>query len=191
MILRLTGALVAALTLAACPAPNEADGLPASPPTAALDWAQFVCGAQPILVKRCSYLGCHGDANHALRIYSPGKLRLSATTRSQRDEPLSPAEVNANYHSAAGQVWPVTGHGGAVEPTDIPLLRKPLDAAFGGSEHHGVVVFPVPPHATLGDDPEWRALSDWALGKKAARPLTTDCAALFDALMLDPNGGPT
>lgn len=188
---RLLALALAAFALGACPALDPADGLPATSPTQALDWAQFVCGAQPILVKRCSYLACHGDANHALRIYSPGKLRMAATDRGARDEPLTLAEVSANYRSAAGMVWPATGSGRPVEATDIPLLRKPLDAAFGGGEHHGITVFPVPPRETTADDPEWRALSDWALGGKAPRPLPTACAEHFDALMLDPNGGPS
>jgi hypothetical protein len=168
MVKGLRRALVLTVALVAgCPAPSTVA-------TGPLDYNQFVCAAQPVLIRRCSYLGCHGNANHALRLYSLGKLRIGdPTTRDARSNTLLSAdEVRLNFQSAVG--------------LQSLLLSKPLAARFGGAEHHGVAVFPVYPAAAPENDPEWNALSDWVAGKKQPSPVDSACADLFTAMNLPP-----
>jgi hypothetical protein len=170
--------------LAGCPQPDPSRGLQT---TLVLDYNEFVCSVEPVLIRRCSYLACHGNPDHALRIYSPGKLRLAApSTRLQLDTRLSADEVTRNFESAVGTVY-------AASPADrqsatdyVPLLVKPVRAAFGGSEHHGVGIFPVAPAPDLDHDAEWNALTAWVRGKKQPSPVEADCAALFQKMGLAP-----
>src|ERR1700733_14991828 len=82
-----------------CPAPDPTTGLATKQlPDQVLDYNEFVCHVQPVLIKRCSYLACHGSASHALRIYSPGKLRIGdPQTRAARSGALTSDEVEANF----------------------------------------------------------------------------------------------
>jgi hypothetical protein len=183
-------ALILAFTVAlvGCPAPDNAHGLvTTAPPAQFLDYNEFVCEAQPVLIRRCSFLGCHGNADHALRVYSPGKLRLdsSMVTREARDAKLSQAEVTRNFESATGTVY-------AAQPSDrqnpddrVPILVKPTRASFGGSEHHGVGIFPAYPSQDLQHDAEYQALAAW-VGGKTATGKEPACADMFTKLGLNP-----
>src|SRR5947207_3115571 len=95
----------------ACPA-KSSSSRPSRAPTSPdnfLDYNDYVCNVMPVLVKRCSYLACHGNGDHALRIYSPGKLRLvPAMTRMARDATLTADEVERNFESASGIVLATT-----------------------------------------------------------------------------------
>ncbi len=105
-------------------------------PGAALSEDVFRCNVEPVLIRQCSYNACHGIANAALRVYSPGKLR--ATTATDIDgaiAPLTDAEHHANFESAAGFAFGVD----AVD--DNFLLRKPLPSADGGYEHAGGAIW--------------------------------------------------
>jgi hypothetical protein len=176
------------LFLAGCPATDPTTGLTPAVPDQTLDYNSFVCDAQPVLIKRCSYLGCHGNADHALRLFSVGKLRQGdIATREQRDSQLTASEVELNFESAVG----LTLGASQVQRNqlDIPailLLQKPLASRFGGAEHHGVAVFPTWPHTTLTDDPEWTALSNWVSGAKQPNPPVQSCQDLFTAMGLMP-----
>ena len=165
---------VAALALTGCPALDPNRGLASTaPPAQLLDYNEFVCAVEPVLIRRCSYLGCHGNADHALRLYSPGKLRAAAAaTRNERDARLSAAEVEANFASAVGTVYAANADERAAGDDRVLLLAKPTAARAGGSEHHGVGIFPVPPAQTLDRDPE--------------SPPSADCAALFMTMGLAP-----
>jgi hypothetical protein len=167
---------------------NPNQGLQTAPAAETYDINGFVCEAMPVLIRHCSYLGCHGNAQHALRIYSPGKLRASdVVTRADRDASLTAAEVEANFDSATGVL--LAGkppNGQSLDLQTAPLLQKPLRAAFGGDEHHGVGIFPFPPATTLAGDPEWNALLGWAAGGKEPKPLSSDCANLFMAIGVSP-----
>ena len=182
-------AVVFTIGIAGCPAPDNSHGLvTTAPPAQLLDYNEFVCEVQPVLIRRCSFLGCHGNADHALRVYSPGKLRLvdgAMTSRTARDAKLSADEVRLNFESATGTVY-------ASQPIDrqypddhVPILVKPTRAQFGGSEHHGVGVFPVFPAQDLSHDAEYAALAAWVGGKKATGKETA-CAAMFMQLGLMP-----
>ena len=175
------------LALAGCPAPDNAHGLVTTgAPSSLLDYNEFVCEAQPALIRHCSFLACHGQANHALRVYSPGKLRQVATTdRASRDGMLSAAEVMLNFESATGTVYDATAAERASPDDHVPILLKPTRASFGGSEHHGVGIFPVYPAADLQHDAEYQALAAW-VGGKTATGMEPDCAAMFMQLGLTP-----
>jgi hypothetical protein len=178
------GPILALLILTGCPALKPSEGLQTTPVTQLFDHDAFVCADMPVLIRHCSYSGCHGSENHAFRVYSPGKLRLGdVATRDDRDAMLTNDEIEANYASATGvllQDHPAPG--ASVNVKTAPLLLKPLKARFGGSEHHGVGVFPFSPAQTLETDPEWQALVSWVAGEKEPTPPTADCQALMTAL---------
>lgn len=177
-----------AWALAGCPAPDNSHGLvTTSPPSTLLDYNEFVCEVQPVLVRRCSFLGCHGNPDHALRIYSPGKLRLDDTSasRADRDKKLTPLEVQRNFEAAVGVSYFAQPADRQAPNDRVPILAKPARASVGGSEHHGVGIFPVYPAQDLAHDPEWGALSSWVAGKKATGSEPA-CADMFMKLGLKP-----
>jgi len=176
--------LLTLLLATGCPALKSSEGLQTTPAAQLFDHDTFVCDAMPTLIRHCSYLGCHGEENHAFRVYSVGKLRLGdVATRSDRDAPLTPDEIEANFASATGVL--LSDHavpGQSVNIQTASLLLKPLKAQFGGAEHHGIGVFPFPPATTLDGDPEWQALVKWVAGQNLESPRSADCAALMSAL---------
>jgi len=185
---RLTIIAVAAAVVG-CPAPDNSHGLvTTAPPAQLLDYNEFVCEVQPVLIRHCSFLACHGKADQALRVYSPGKLRLvdsATTTRGARDAKLSADEVMRNFESATGTVY-------AAQPSDrqnpddrVPILVKAVRASFGGSQHRGVGIFPVYPAQDLAHDAEYTALAAWVAGKKATGSEPA-CADMFTKLGLKP-----
>jgi hypothetical protein len=181
--------VLVALGVAGCPALDPTHGLNATPPDKFLDYNAYVCTVMPVLIKRCSYVACHGNADHALRIYSPGKLRLAPpTTRQARDGLLTADEVELNFESASGIV--LAASPAERNPPDVQkvlLLGKPLKASAGGAEHHGVGIFPAYPNVDINKDLEFQALLAWvAGGKMAANQLTPDCANLIAVLKLTP-----
>jgi hypothetical protein len=180
---------LAAFGLAGCPSPDPTQGYPSpSPPAQLLDYNGFVCEVMPTLIRRCSFLACHGQDAHALRIYSAGKLRLHDDgTRNSRDGMLTADEVQRNFDSAAALVLDATADQRAAgDVQHVLLLEKPLRARFGGGEHHGVGVFPAYPATSLDQDAEWNALVAWVGGKKEPTPLAGDCAQTFSTLQLTP-----
>ncbi len=178
-----------ALLSVGCPAPDPSSGLQVhTSPDQLLDYNQFTCVVQPTLIRHCSYSACHGNVNHALRIYSAGKLRLGVSnTTATRDGTLTAAEVEGNFESASGLLFAATAaQRTSGDVASIPLLGKPLAARFGGAEHHGVAVFPVYPAVAPEQDPEWRSLLAWVAGAKQPNPVDSDCAELFSELNLAP-----
>ncbi len=124
-------------------------------PTAALDETAFRCKVEPILVKQCSYLACHGTGESALRVYSSGKLRASPpATNDDANAPLTDAERHANFTSAVG-------FSVATAPADNWLLRKPLPAKLGGYEHKGGAIY------ADTQDPQYAAIYAWLGGNKS------------------------
>ena len=176
------------VTVAGCPAVDPAAGLPTTaPPDSFLDYNGFVCTVQPVLIKRCSYLACHGNEGHALRVYSLGKLRFGDTsTRAARSQvQLSADEVERNFASASGMVYGASlADRQSLRLAHLPLLAKPLAARAGGEEHLGVAVFPTYPNVDVGADPEYLALAAWVQGA----PYTVDarCKTLLDTMGLKP-----
>lgn len=182
-------AVAVMVAAAGCPSPDPSQGLTQTTPEALLDYNDYVCNVMPVLVKRCSYVACHGNELHALRVYSPGKLRLAPpTTRMARDAKLTADEVSRNFESAVGILLGTTA--ADRNPPDVQrvlLLGKPLKASAGGAEHHGVGIFPAYPYTDPNKDPEFTALVAWVAGNKlAASSLPPDCASFFAALQLTP-----
>lgn len=176
---------------AGCPANDPTQGIQTLvPPDQFLDYNGFVCDVQPVLIRRCSYLACHGNASHALRIFSVGKLRKAGIgSKAERDAPLGDDEVHLNFESASGTVYAASAADrNPADPTlnYNPLLLKPLAARFGGSEHHGVAVFPQDGYATPADDPDFAALLRWSGGVKQPNPPSQACQDLFAAMGLVP-----
>ena len=185
-------ALAFCLLLAAgCPAPPASQGLdPANDPNTStiLDYNQFVCSVMPVVIRRCSYLACHGNPLHAFRVYSPGKLRLvDDGTRNGRDGMLTANEVQLNFESASGLVLTATAaERMAPDLQKVLLLGKPLKRSAGGAEHHGVGIFPVYPAKSTAEDLEFTALVQWVQGTAQPKPVDSACMDVFSNLGLTP-----
>lgn len=96
------------------------------------DFAMFRDRANPVLKESCAAGNCHGtDANELY--FTCGD---------------TPEQLRWNYFAASEYLGQTT------EVSE--LLRRPLDAALGGSFHEGGVVFESP------DDGDYRALVEWA-----------------------------
>jgi hypothetical protein len=132
MLLWRARAIIVAFAIGACSVvANDS----ATDPSTALDEAVFKCKVEPILARQCSYNACHGNAGSALRVYTPGKLRVTMPmTIDDAIAPLTDIEQHANFLSAAGFAFNT-----AVD--DNFLLRKPLPAARGGFEHVGGAIY--------------------------------------------------
>ncbi len=143
--------LVLVLTGACTTIENER----ATDPSTTLDETVFKCKVEPILARQCSYPACHGNAGTALRVYTPGKLRiqpphdLDASTA-----PLTDPEHHANFTSAAGFAY------GNVAADDNLLLRKTTTSAAGGFSHLGGAIFGQ-------GDAQYQVIKDWLTHKGA------------------------
>lgn len=151
--------LFAALGLAvAAPSACRTDlDEPAAAPV--LDDAWFRCRVQPVLAKSCAMHACHGDGRRYFRVFARNRLRLDVTGEAQRNAPLSSAERQANFDSAAALVDPA-------DPDASMLLRKPLAPALGGYYHRGAEIFGGGNVWTDEQDPDLAAVRDWIHGKK-------------------------
>lgn len=175
------------ILLGGCQAVEVPPGLTPPDAGAPLDYNHFVCHVMPTLVQRCSFSACHGDAAQALRVYSAGKLRLSEPlTRADRDAAITAAEIDANYESAVGVLLGATpAQRASLDLQYLPLLQRPLAAAFGGAEHQGVAMFPLSPAARPSADPAWNQLAAWVVGASQDPP-DEACADFFTALNVRP-----
>jgi len=126
---------------------------PATDPSRTLDETVFRCNVEPILARQCSYLGCHGNAGTALRVFTPGKLRATTPANIDQSEAmLSDAEQHGNFTSAAGFSLPDSSPGANL------LLLKSLPQSLGGYEHLGGAIF------TSTEDPQFVAIYRWLTG---------------------------
>ena len=147
---RIAAALLCAAPLVGC---TVVENAPAPDAIAQLSEPVFRCSVEPVLARDCSYVACHGNAETALRVYTPGKLR--AQTPKNLDDatrPLTDAEHHGNYLSAVAFSF------GGVPPGDNWLIRKTIAPADGGYEHLGGVIFPS------ADDPGSKAIRAWLSG---------------------------
>ncbi len=146
VILALSAVSFAACTVVTDPLAPEA--------VACLDETDFRQNVEPILIRDCSYMACHGLPNSPLRLYSIGKLRRGDnSTLEARTLPLSEEEHHLNFLSAQAFSF------GGVAPADSLLVRKPMPAASGGYEHKGGAMW------TGTSDPDVMAIRDW-LGRR-------------------------
>jgi hypothetical protein len=130
---------------------------PAPDPSKTLDETVFDCNVQPILIRQCSYLACHGQAGTALRVYSVGKLRSTMPQNiDDLEAPLGSDEIHANFLSATG--FAAT----ASDPSQNYLLLKPLPSSAGGYEHAGGAIY-----AGGTSDAQYVAIRAWLSGSGA------------------------
>lgn len=120
-------------------------GCQPSPPRSAQpeagDADLFATQVQPILVRHCAFLGCHGREGTPLTFYAVDYLRLRDPegvidfSRPALDETaLAPAELLHNQRTLAARA-------GAADPGGERLLSRLVAPAVGGIPHGGVVVF--------------------------------------------------
>ena len=142
----MVGAVLAGIVLAGCPGP-ENPYRPYPEP----DFNRFEALVQPILAASCSNLGCHGDLNRRLTLYSTDYLRAEPSVPgTPLEERISDAELAWNYDSLAARLIDVES------ADDAHVLLKCLDPEAGGIVHaDGFIVF----YTT--DDPDYVVLRDW------------------------------
>ncbi len=148
-----TGVMLGAIGLAGCQELDEEAPLPD------LDFAAFRCNVQPVLVARCSFYACHGNALRPLRLYGPNRLRIDPSPATLA-APLTAAEEQNNFDMARGfassqqldQAW---------------LLYKPLDVDAGGLFHGGKVLYRGRDVFTSRSDPGFVAIEAWLGGAMA------------------------
>ena len=112
-----------------------------------LDYATFVAKVQPIFLKkreghaRC--VVCHSSGGNAfLQPLAPGTKTWTEEQSRQNFERVSKLVNHANLMAS-------------------PILRHPLAGAAGGDDFHsGGRQF------QSKDDPDWKAIADWASGAK-------------------------
>lgn len=118
-----------------------------------IDEAVFHCNVEPVLVKQCSFIACHGNSNSALRVFSIGKLRSKPPKNAEEaTADLTTAERLANFRSAAAFGI------GLDDPGNSWLLRKPLAPELGGYAHLGGVIY------RDTSDPSFTAIYHWLKG---------------------------
>lgn len=148
------------LALAAGCAPRNGPS-PSSDPG---DPTVFKEKAQPVIQRRCAFLGCHGRPDLPLRLFAVDYARIPTggpgVALDVRN--LSSEELTRNQSALAVRV-----DGRATNATT--LLRKVCATAIGGEAHAtGDVIF------TSRSDPDYQALCAWAQTAAAARPPLTD-----------------
>jgi len=148
---------VIALALGAC-----TQGLEDPAPAPELDRAFFRCNVQPVLAARCSFAECHASAQRPLRLYAVGRMRLDVGW-DRLGEPLSSAELDANYEVARGFV--------ADYQPDSMLLSKPLDTRAGGRYHRAQDLYGDDDVFLTAADPGYARTAEWIAGATAP----TDC----------------
>jgi hypothetical protein len=146
--------LALAVALAAC----AQEGLDAPAPPGALDEAYFRCRVQPVMVKSCAFLACHGSALRPLRVYAPNGLR-DGVARDRRAQPLTAAEEAANFASALALA--------GADGRPPLLLLKPLDEAAGGYYHRGATLYDRGDIFADAEDPGYVVLAAWIGGAVA------------------------
>lgn len=142
----MTGAargIALALTLLAAGCGPDGTDQTLAPPRP--DRAAFDLEAGPLLAKRCADTNCHG-MERPFPLFAVGRRRADVRLMFST-EPLTSAEVDANYTATLGFL-------DAPRPRDTTLLRKAIGMGGEGG-HKGGAVFAAP------SDPECRAIERW------------------------------
>lgn len=142
----------AALACAAC---GELDA-PVGP--AELDPHFFRCEVEPVLIKSCGQLACHGNPERFFRIFGRNRLRYGLPPE-KRNEPLGEGESKHNLASAAAYV-------DREAPETSLLLVKPLDQKAGGSYHGGALELAQGDVYLSKEEADYQALAAWTRGAK-------------------------
>ncbi len=110
----------------------------------------YRCRVEPVLVKRCAFVACHGTDERPLRLYAPHRMRQDG---SRAGSSLTPVETEANYDAARG----FAGY----EETITLLLTKGLDVANGGAYHEGATLYGGGDVFTQLDEPGYQTIAAW------------------------------
>ncbi len=154
--------MVGLVGLPACSDPERL----AEPPE--VDRAVFEAQVYPILLRDCGFPACHGDTDRFFRVHGPGRTRLDASTLPY-DAPTD-EELAATFDRARSML------SGVPDPMQSLLLRKPLEAAAGGSAHVGLDALGRNVYAST-DDPSWQVIAAWA----GASVMSADAGPSLDA----------
>jgi hypothetical protein len=127
------------------------------------DAALFESEVYPVLLRDCAFFACHGNSDRFLRIYGPGRLRISDTLEPY--DPVTRAELEHTYERARSMLRGVHGI------DDSVLLRKPLDADQGGAGdgHRGTDVWGHNVYRSA-DDVAYQTIRKWAHASSEASP---------------------
>lgn len=134
------------------------EGLEAPAAAAPLDEAFFRCRVEPVLVRDCGFLACHGSARRPLRVYAPNALRLDVA-RDRRGQPLTARETAANQAAALAF--------SGVDGRTPLLLLKPLAEAAGGYYHRGATLYDGGDVFGSPEDYGYATLAAWIAGATA------------------------
>lgn len=158
--------------------PLEAATLPA------LDPEYYECNVEPIVVGRCSMLGCHGtETGRAYRLYARGRLRITGKVLTEQGcgnpgtmhpsedctggiecrcwgLPQLVEERRRSFDSARGFGLDTAG-APLADVTQSELLRQPL--VGGGFAHAGISMWSA-------TDPEYAAVKSWLSGATRGTP---------------------
>ncbi|HKO90295.1 MAG TPA: hypothetical protein VJU61_04035 [Polyangiaceae bacterium] len=141
-------ALLIVAAIAACDAPA------AERPLATPSAEQFELEVYPVLLRDCGFPACHGSSERFFQVFGPGRERLDSDA--SPFDPPSVAELELSFGrarsmlSARGQPW-----------REARLLRRPLDAAAGGSGHRGEDPWGQNIYLSK-EDPGYQTLQRWA-----------------------------
>ena len=124
-----------------------------------LDPHYFRCNVEPVLIKSCGQLACHGHTERFFRVFGRNRLRYGLPPE-KRNEPLLDGERSHNFASAAAFV-------DREEPALSLLLTKPLDQKAGGAYHGGANEYGMGDVYLAKDEDDFAALAAWAAGAKA------------------------
>jgi len=118
------------------------------------DRAVFDTEVWPILVRDCGFNECHGGAPRFFRVVGPGHERLDPATK--LTALVTEAELQLSYDRARSML-------DSDEPSQSPLLRKPLSVEAGGSGHEGTDSFGRNVYRSA-EDPSFQTLVRWVQG---------------------------
>jgi hypothetical protein len=144
----------------------------------------FEAEVYPILLRDCAFYACHGNTDRFLRVFGPGRTRISDKTENY--DPATPEEIHHSYERARSMLQ------GVSDVADSLLLRKPLDSAAGGSGkgHEGTDVWGHNVYKSANDD-SYEKLVEWASSRAGkTRDASVRDASTRDAASARDGGSP-
>ncbi len=125
-----------------------------------LDFESYRCEVEPVLIERCSFVICHGNAERPFRLLAPARYRPGFEGEDEQVR-LDDDESRANFDAARAMAQS-EGLDGSL------LLLKPLDVNAGGFFHEGKL--PGGSDAfTAQDEPSYRVIEAWLANGSACQ----------------------
>ncbi len=115
--------------------------------------ASFQNDIEPVLVERCAFPVCHGNAERPFRLRAPARYRPDRL-HSELEHPLDEQETAANYKMVRGFA-DLEAPGGAL------LLLKPLDIDAGGYFHRARGSYRSTDVFASENDCGYRLIANW------------------------------